>query len=141
VWSVTGTTIVTSFKVFTGANFQIPAITMATFDTMGTDNGVAAISGQGSIMAMIVQNGSGLAGATAVTTPASMYQAFYDSTPSTTTWSQTATGGFGTAWVPGAIVGSTTLTVTPPGVGATVISVAAIPVSDGAVTYVTIIVP
>ena len=136
VWSVTGPTIVSSYKVF--SDFQIPAITTAAFETLKANNLVTLVPGQGSLMATVIKNGSGRAGAVAASTPASTYEPFYDN--GAASWSRTSTGTHGTVWAAGLNVGNATLTVTPPLPDGPVTSTAQ-PIADGGITFTTIVIP
>ena len=138
-WRVTGPNIVTSIRLF--SDYQIPAISTATFNAMKTANGVAILPGQGSIIAHIVQNGTGYAGVGVSTTPMNAtYDPFYD-TATPGTWTQTGAGPNGVAWIAGLDVGMApdSVKAQPPGLGAQAITSAPQPVVDGAITFVDIV--
>jgi hypothetical protein len=137
VWSVTGATIVSSYKPL--SDFQIPAILTADFDTLKTNNMVTVLPGQGSVMVTVVRNGSGFAGVAATSNPTAAYAPFYDTTGSSTgPWSRVSTGANGTVWLPGLNVGAATVTAMP---GPGQISTPSLPIIDGAITFATITFP
>ena len=140
-WRVTGANIVTS--VMTLADYEIPAIPRATFDSMITTNlgGLTPNPGEGSVMIQVIRNGAGLAAATASSTPPSAWQPFYDNPASATDWNQGAagTGADGTIWLVGLDVGTASVTVGHPNDMPRTDS--GVPIVDGAITFTTIIFP
>lgn len=135
IWSVTGSTIVTSYKV--KADYLIPVITTATYDQMLTDNGVNKIQGEGSLIINVIRNGAGYAGATATSQQPnpSRFLAFYDGT-SGTQWRHdlAGCGSFGMVWFPGIDVGDTSTAISAPG-GTPTLTDSGQPISDGSITW------
>lgn len=132
-WHVTGANIVTSIMEL--PDYQIPAITTATYTAMLANNNAALQPGQGTLMVTLVQNGISPVGATAALDPPGFYAPFYDAA-STTVWDQgtAGVGSGGTVWLPGVDVGSVTLTATP--MGSTMkFATPTQPIADHAITY------
>jgi hypothetical protein len=141
-WSVTGSSIVSSYKVKN--DYFIPAMTHTMYDSLIAANGVDLRQGEGSIMVRVIHNGTGYAGSTvtASTQPnPSKYLAFYDNDASQTDWNQipstsnAVTGSKGAAWLVGFDVGDATFTVTPPAAGGTAVTESGQPVFDQAITW------
>ncbi|MGE5181108.1 MAG: hypothetical protein ACM31C_03555 [Acidobacteriota bacterium] len=132
VWHASGGAIATSVMPF-GTVAQIPALATTTYDDLVNGNGILLASGQGSIFVRVLQAGAPLAGATATATPASPYETHYDGATAAT-WGTTATGAHGVAWIAGEATGAASVTVTPAGGSAQTID--AVPVEDGALTFV-----
>lgn len=136
-WSVTGSTIVTSYKL--NADYLIPAITTTMFDALKTQNNVDLRQGEGSLMIHVIHNGAGYQGATAASqlpNPAK-YLAFYDDDTQSdhAKWTQTGgAGSHGMIWFAGIDVGATSSTVFPPAStqGQTD---SGQPIADGAITW------
>lgn len=139
-WRVTGSNIVTS--IMTLADYEIPAISRATYDAMITTNlgGLTLNPGEGSVMIQVIRNGVGLENATALGTPPSAWQPFYDNPASTTDWNQggTGTSSNGAIWLAGLDVGTASVGVAANG---TTITDSGVPVVDGAITFTTVIFP
>ncbi len=132
VWHASGTAIVTSVMSY-GTVAQIPALATTTYSDLVNGNGILLASGQGDIFVRVLQTGAPLAGATATATPASPYETHYDG-PAAATWLTAATGAHGVAWIAAEAAGTASVTVTPP--TGTAATLAAIPVEDGALTFV-----
>ncbi|HTL33831.1 MAG TPA: hypothetical protein VL326_11935 [Kofleriaceae bacterium] len=139
VWYVTGSNIVSSYKVKN--DYFIPAMTRTMFDalkaanTPGPPGGI--VQGEGSVMVHVIRNGIGLSGATASSALPNdaKYLPFYDNNADQTDWNQTpsTTGTQGAVWLAGMDVGTTSFTITP-AVG-NAITEAAQPVFDQAITW------
>jgi hypothetical protein len=136
-WHASGTAIVTSVMAF-GTLAKIPALSLNTFNDLLDSNGVLQNTGQGSIMITLVHGGVSVVGATVAATPPSSFDVFYDA-GTATTWGTTATGAHGVAWIASEPVGAVDLTVTPSAGSASIVP--AVPVEDGAITFVTAEVP
>ena len=136
-WHVTGSALVTSVMPF-GTVAQIPALTQATYGNLALANGIVPAGDQGALFARIVHAGAALANATATIAPPAQFVTYYDGS-SAAMWNQNATGTHGVAWIPGASVGTATLTVEPMGGSAQMIS--AIPIENAALTFVVVDVP
>lgn len=151
-WSVTGTNIVSSYKVKN--DYFIPAMTHTMFDTLVATNlaplvpvGTAPISpGEGSVMVHVIRNGGGYAGATASSgaqTNQAKFNPLYDNDANQNDWNQlpsnagAATGSKGAVWFAGFDVGDAAFTVTPP--GGTPVTVTGQPVLDQGITWVDVI--
>lgn len=144
-WSVTGSNIVTSYKVKN--DYFIPAYTRTMYNSMLTANNIycgaqlGLCQGEGSVMVNVIHNGAGQSGHTVVapTQPnPAKYLAFYDNDANATTWnhlSTSTTGSKGDAWLVGFDVGDATFQVDPTG-GPTV---SAQPVNDQAISWVDVI--
>lgn len=132
VWRVSGGNIVPSLMP-AGTLTQIPAIDATTYGTLQADNGVLLTTDQGSLMVRVASSNAALAGASVRSMPAPQYGPFYDGS-NAQIWSQSATGAFGTAWLPGITPGATSLEVTPSGGSAT--AVGSVPVEAVTITYV-----
>ncbi|HUS29617.1 MAG TPA: hypothetical protein VMZ53_13985 [Kofleriaceae bacterium] len=137
-WSVTGSNIVSSYKVKN--DYFIPALTRTMYDAMKTANGIFLAQGEGSIMVRVIHNGSGYAGSTASAStqpnPAK-YLPFYDGSDPTT-WNHAATsttGAQGTIWLVGYDVGDAQFTIAPPAGGGTAVTESGQPVNDQAITW------
>jgi hypothetical protein len=137
LWTVGGANIVTSYMVI--GDYEIPALSTATYTSMRSANGVATGYGEAAIMMTVIRNGAGFAGATATSSPPGDYGAFYDGT-SATTWTQTMTGGFGTVWLPNMDVGNVTATVAVVGSSAGGTTPGE-PLFDGGITFVSVVFP
>ena len=137
VWVITGTTIVPSVMSF-AAQPQVPAIPATLYAQLQGDNGVVPQAGQGAAMVRVVHGTVLVPSATVTISPAGIYATLYDgATPSG--WTQSATGSFGAAWMPGVTAGTANITVTPQGGTSVVIS--QVPIVDGGVTFLTQEVP
>lgn len=138
VWQVSGTSIVTSHMLL--GDYEIPALAKTTYDAMRTANTVAVGYGEAAIMITVIRNGAGFAGTTATSSPLGDYAAFYDPA-SGATWSRTATGAFGTAWLPNIDVGNVTATVDLVSAGNVKVSSAGQPLFDGGITFASVVFP
>ncbi len=137
IWSVTGSSIVSSYKVF--SDYQIPAFTTTLYNSMLSANGVIPLPGQGSVIAQLVANGQGEAGVVGASTPTAEYAPYYDgSTP--TSFTQAASGAAGIMWITGIDVGTATVKATQSGAQQG-LTTASQPIVDGALTFVTITFP
>jgi len=135
VWTVTGgTTIIPTVAPFTASPI-IPAVLATAFAELEGANGVVPSAGNGAVFVRVLQNGTPVAGATAIATGMQQYPPFYDP-PSGEQWLTTATGSFGVAWLPGVLAGTQAVTVTPPLSTAT-LTLSNVPVVEGALTFVT----
>ncbi len=131
IWSVTGSSIVSSYEVF--ADYQIPALTTSLYQSMLAANMVIPLPGQGSVIAQLVSNGHGASGLTGASAPTSEYDPFYDGATATG-FTQTSTGSAGVMWITGIDVGTAT-------VKAATLTSPSLPIVDGALTFVTITFP
>jgi len=141
-WSVTGSSIVSSYKVKN--DYFIPAMTHTMYDSLITANGIYIAQGEGSVMVRVIHNGAGYPGSTASASaqpnPAK-YLAFYDNDASQTDWNQipstanATTGAKGVAWLVGFDVGDAAFTITPPLNGGTAVSETGQPVFDQGITW------
>lgn len=140
VFHVTGPNIVPSHMIL--SDYEIPALTTATFEALEAANGVTLLPGEGSIFAQIIRNGAGYTGVVAGSTPTSNYDAFYDGA-SATAWTQTGTGNYGAVWLPGLDVGDSAATVKATDSEATPVSIttAAQPIYNGGITFIDIVYP
>ncbi|MGE5181327.1 MAG: hypothetical protein ACM31C_04670 [Acidobacteriota bacterium] len=139
IWSVTGSSIVSSYKVF--SDYQIPAFTTALYSSMLSANGVIPLPGQGSVIAQLVSNGAGATGMIGLSTPTSEYSAFFDGSTATT-FQQTSSGSAGIMWLAGIDVGEATVTAGPPTFpNQFEITTPTQPIADGSLTFVTITFP
>lgn len=109
VWRVSGPGHITTVMPF-GAVTKLPAVTVATYNEVMSASGVVLSIGQGSLVARVVQGGQPVVGATATVTPDAQYEPFYDGA-SAVEWDDDATGTYGLVWIPGAPVGTATVTV------------------------------
>jgi hypothetical protein len=141
-WSVTGTNIVTSYKVKN--DYFIPALTRTMYDALIAANAVDLRQGEGSIMVRVINNGTGYAGSTVVSATQPnppKYLAFYDNDANENDWNQipstpnAVTGSKGAAWLAGFDVGDATFTVTPPTGGGTAVTESGQPVFDQSITW------
>lgn len=136
VWRASGLDIVPSVMAF-GPSTSIPAVGIQTYSDILGANSVVLQSGQGSIVARIVRNGSPVVGATMSTSPVPQYATKYDG-PTATAWTELKTAAAGVAWIPGAQATMNTVTVSPmTGTGANTM----LPVEDGAITFATFDLP
>ncbi len=137
VWHVSGDAIVSSHMIV--GDYEIPAITKATYAQMITDNlqGLKLNPGEGSLMVQLIKNGQGAPSAFGQTSPLSAWEAFYDSASSPTTWQQASSGVDGTAWFAGLDVGTVSVTMT---LGDDVTKTG-LPIVDGGITFTTVIFP
>jgi len=137
VWRVSGTNIVSSYKVV--GDYEIPAILRSTYNSMITNNlgGLQPNPGEGAVMIQVVENGVGRNSAFASSSPTSTWAPFYDGTDNSmpTLWNQGATGANGTIWVPGLDVGSASVTVTY----VSDVTLGNLPGYDGGITFATAI--
>lgn len=139
-WRVTGTNIVTSIMAL--SDYEIPAITRTTYESMITDSlGMGVPNpGEGSIMVQVIRNGAGVDAATASSAPPSAWQPFYDNPNSPTQWNQTVgTGPDGTIWIAGLDVGSASVTVSH--AGDQPVNRSGLQIVDGGITFTTVIFP
>ena len=104
-----------------------------------TGGPIRILPGQGSIIALMVQNGAGMAGNDAVSTPTAEYNAEFDSSTSATAFTQSLSGSYGIAWLAGIPVGAATITAGPPPLASTAGDQTSPTqtVVDGAITFVT----
>lgn len=145
VWYVTGTNIVSSYKVKNDYFIQVMTHTMFNSLTSANLSPPGIVAGEGSVMAHVIANGTGLAGASAdssiaSTTNPAKYLPRYDNDASQTSWNQppSTTGSQGAVWLAGIDVGTTTFKVAAPGL-AQPITVSGQPVFDQAITWVDVI--
>lgn len=137
VWRVTGATIVTSVIPF-GPSFELPAVSTALYEDLLVTNGQLFVAdGQGSLIARVLSGGAGVADATGTLGVAQNGPTYYDSN-NPTTWDQDATGTFGVVWMPVELVGTYTLTVTPP-LAVPVTSI--VTIEERSITFATVDVP
>jgi len=137
VWRVTGTNIISSYEPL--GYYYVPALTQTGYTNLLTSNGVTLVQGEGSIIALEFSNGVGAATVTAAPNPLSRYNGFYSAA---TGWTQTQTDTQGIAWLPGINVGTATVTSTmPTTMGMTNVTVNAVPVFDGGVTFIESVFP
>jgi hypothetical protein len=136
-WSVTGTNIVSSYKVKN--DYFIPALTRTMYNTLISSNSIFLAPGEGSLMVRVIHNGAGYAGSTATAAaqpnPAK-YLPFYDNAADANVWNHAAasvTGAKGAVWLVGYDVGDASFTITPP-VGAAVTE-SGQPVFDQSITW------
>ena len=139
VWIVGGGGVATSVMAV-GAAHLIPVIDVATQEDLLLDNGVITPADQGQVFVRSLRGGLPLAGVTATVTPPGAPPTFavrYDGlTP--IAWTETATGMFGVAWLPGVPAGTVSVTVTPSdGTPRTLI----VPVLGDANTFATVEIP
>jgi len=142
VWSVTGSSIVSSYKVKN--DYFIQAMTHTMFDSLTAANLPAPgiVAGEGSIMVHVIHDGTGYAGATATaaeqTNPAK-YLPRYDNNASQTQWNSTpsSTGSQGAVWLAGFDVGTAQFEIIPPGSTTGVEDTQ--PVADQGITWVDVI--
>lgn len=133
VWVITGTTIVPSVMSF-AAQPKVPALPITLYAQLQGDNGVVPQAGQGAAMVRVVHGSVLVPSATVTISPAGIYATLYDgATPSG--WTQSATGSFGAAWMPGVTAGTANITVTPQ--GGTPVVISQVPIVDGGVTFLT----
>jgi hypothetical protein len=136
VWRASGANIVPSVMAF-GPSTNIPAVGVQTYSDLLGANSVVLQNNQGSIVAKLLRNGAAVTGATMSTSPIAQYATKYDG-PTATAWTELRTAGAGIAWIPGAQLGTNTVTVAPmTGTGAT----AMLAVENGAITFATIALP
>jgi hypothetical protein len=130
VWRITGPNIVSSYEVL--ADYFIPAMPQATFDSLLTANSIMQVPGEGSVFVFVSRDGAGLSGQVATSAPEGFYKPRYDGATATA-WSDTTTGANGAVWIAGVDVGSVTVTVS--GVPTTA------PIFDGGITFANILIP
>ena len=136
VWRAAKVGFVSSVVPF-GVATTIPMIDEEAYLALQNANGVVLSAGQGSIAVRVIRNGAAQAGAVATVQPFAEYPVKYDG-PTSLAWTQTSTGAAGAIWVPGAVLGTNIVTVTPTsGNGAS----ASVLVEDQAITYTTIELP
>ncbi|MEJ7600506.1 MAG: hypothetical protein WKG01_21535 [Kofleriaceae bacterium] len=111
VWRVSGAPLVPSVVPYS-ASTLLPAVDIETYNNLLNANGRSLTSGQGSIVARIVQLGQPAVGVTATTD--AVFETLYDGA-NATTWDQDieGTGARGVAWLTGVPIGAATLEVTP----------------------------
>ena len=136
VWRVSGPQHITTVMPF-GAVTKLPAVTVATYNQVMSASGVVLSTGQGSLVARVVQGGLPVVGATATVSPDAQYEPFYDGV-SAVEWDDDATGAFGLVWIPGAPVGMSTVTVMRAGSGN---ATANFLIEDQAITFQAIEIP
>jgi hypothetical protein len=138
LWRVTGPNIVSSYMAI--GDYEIPALSRTSYTAMITNNlgGQQLNPGEGSAMVQVIQNGAGVAAATAVATPTPVWATFYDHPATPTTWEQDATEANGAIWVTGLDVGMATVDVSAAGGD---LSTGALPIFDGGITFATVIYP
>ena len=136
VWHTSGTDLVSSVIPLSTSNI-LPMVRVQTYLDLENSNSVIVNSGEGSVFLYIRQAGLPLPGATTDVSPAASFLTLGDRA-NATNWVQGATGLLGVSWTPGIIAGAATLTVSPP-VGAHAMLTA--PIEDGAITFVTLVVP
>jgi len=136
VWRVTGLNIVKSVMAF-GPSNTIPTIDIADYVDLQNANSVTLAVGEGSIVARIVRNGVAQNGVVASVSPLAQFPTKYDGITAIA-WTELATSTAGTAWIPGAALGTNAVTATPlTGTAAT----ESVLVEDQAITYATIELP
>jgi hypothetical protein len=140
VWDVTGSTVVESVTPFAGQT-RIPVMEGAMLADLQSSNGVQPSTGTGTLMARISRGGAPVQGVAALVSPATTDPngSLYDPATASAQWSSIATGSFGTVYVPGAITGTASLTLSAG--GTTQGTVSGIPITDGGVTFVFVALP
>jgi hypothetical protein len=127
VWTVTGPGFVPTVMPFSTV-LLLPVMTAARYNDLLLDNGVVVQEGQGSLFARVVSGSTPVAGVTAIIEPASVFGPLYDGA-SALLWDRDATGAGGMVWIPDAIAGPATLTLTGPSI------------TPGALTFGTVAIP
>jgi hypothetical protein len=131
-WQVTGSTVVTSVTPY-AAQTRIPVMSMAMLVQLQGDNGVQPIAGTGALLIRIVRNGLPVTGESATVVPDAAQGIFYDGATASS-WTQSATGTYGTIYLAGIASGAASVTLH--GGGNVQGTISAIPISDGGVTFV-----
>jgi hypothetical protein len=136
-FGVSGSNVQSSTMGF-GAASTVFAMSVETFQNLLGFNGVLVDPTQGTIMGVIVHNVTPVQLARVDFTPISTVgsNAFFSTTADMQGWSGSDTSAFGTFFIPGLTSPTETVTVTPPGGSASVIS--NVPVGSGAITFMII---
>ncbi len=139
VWEVQSPTmtVIPSLMSFSAIPV-IPVINADLYHSLQLSNGVIDTDGQGAIMGRVLQSNLPLTGSVATALPAPVADPAYDGNDPST-WNHNGTGPNGTLWLAGLAAGSATLTITP--FNGTALNIAAIPVGNEAITFVTVDVP
>ena len=136
VWRARGANLVSSVMPF-GPSKTIPIISVQTYLDLQNANSVTIAGDMGSIVARLVRNNAALADATATVEPPAAFAIKYDGS-APLAWTELKTSAAGMAWIPGAGLGSNTVTIAPMTGNPKLENVL---VEDQAITYVTIEVP
>lgn len=135
VWRVSGQNIISSVMLFSPVA-RIPVIGDELYGQLLTGNSVLLQDGQGTLLAHFTHADVAAVGATATLNPATANETFYDGA-NALVWDTDATSTFGVTWLPGADVGSATITAS---LGASLIS-ATYPIENQAITWAEIELP
>lgn len=140
VWRVTDPAVtpvlVPSFVPFSQSKL-LPVMTVDQYNEELGNAGIVVQAGEGAIVARVVKGSVAQAGAVAAVSLGEAQATYYDTTVPAT-WSTSATGALGVAWLPDNLAGNRTLIVTPQGGQP---QQANVNIVDGAITFVTISVP
>lgn len=135
-WTVTAPGFVPTVMAL-GTVHLLPLISAVRYNELLLDNGVVLQAGQGSLFLRVVRNAAPLAGVTATVEPPSLFGPLYDGA-NAFVWDTDATGPAAVVWIPDALQGTATVTLSSPTATPLVI---AVPVTDGAITFATVGIP
>jgi hypothetical protein len=134
VWTVSGTSIVTSMMTF-GPSLVLTAMPTAIYTSM---HGTVAteMPGQGAVIGHVLKGTMAEAGATATASPAGAVATQYETAAHGSDWSGASTGSDGAFWIPQLGSGATSITVTVNAGGSG--AAEDVPVGNQTITFVTI---
>ena len=137
-WDVTGGTVVESVTPYAGqAKISVMSTTM--FADLRGANAVQPVAGYGDLLVRVVRSGAAVPGEVVTSVPVNdPYGTFYDGLTDQA-WTQSATGAFGTAYLPSIPAGTTSVRISAGGTLQATIS--AIPITDGGMTFIVAEVP
>lgn len=137
-WDVTGSTVVESVTPYAGqAKISVMGTTM--FADLRGANAVQPVAGYGDLLVRVVRSGAAVPGEVVTSVPVNdPYGTFYDGLTDQA-WTQSATGAFGTAYLPSIPAGTTSVRISAGGTLQATIS--AIPITDGGMTFIVAEVP
>lgn len=136
VWTVSAAGFVPTVMRL-GTVHVLPVLTTTRYDELLLDNGAVLQAGQGSLFVRVVSGAAPLAGVTATVGPASVFGPLYDG-GNALVWDADATAAGGMVWIPDALAGTATLTLTGPASNPLVVP---LPVVEGAITFATVAIP
>ena len=138
VWDVTGSTVVESVTPYAGQT-RISVMNATMFADLRGANAVQPVAGHGDLLVRVVRGGASGPGEVVTSVPPNdPYGTVYDGlTPQS--WTPSATGTYGTAYLAEIVTGTTAVRISAGGTLQTTLS--GIPITDGGMTFVVAEVP
>lgn len=131
VWDVTGSTVVESVTPYAGQT-KISVMDAQMFSELQDNVSALPIAGTGGLLVRVTRGGAAVTGEAALVMPANQLGSYYDGATSSA-WTQTATGAFGTVFEPNVTTGTASVQLSAADTLQATLS--AIPITDGGMTF------